>query len=56
MRLTQQQCRKLYGLGLTGGSLLLYFALAAIGAGILKILFSARGKVQVGGVSLTWGN
>ncbi len=56
MRLTERQCRRLYGLGLTGGSLLLYFALAAIGAGILKILCSKRGRVQVGGVSMSWGN
>ena len=48
MRLTEKQCRRLYGLGLTGGSLLLYFALAAIG--------SKRGRVQVGGVSMSWGN
>ncbi|MBQ1522322.1 MAG: hypothetical protein IIZ74_06125 [Erysipelotrichaceae bacterium] len=54
MKLTRQQCGRLYGKG--GGSILLYFALAAIGAGILKILFSKRGRVQVGGVSLTWGN
>ncbi len=56
MRLTERQCRRLYGLGLIGGSLLLYFALAAIGAGILKILCSKRGRVQVGGVSMSWGN
>lgn len=56
MRLTEKQCRSLYGLGFTRGSLLLYFALAAIGAGILKILCSKRGRVQVGGVSMSWGN
>ena len=56
MRLTETESKRLYGKGIGPGTLLLYFALAAVGAGILKILCSKRGRVQVGGVSLTWGN
>ncbi len=56
MELSRQQCLELYGRGLTASSLILYLALAALGAGIIKILCSKRGKVSFAGLHLSWGN
>ena len=56
MKLSKQQCECLYGKAISSGTLILYVALAALGAGILKILSSKRGKVSFGGIHLSWGN
>ena len=56
MKLNSGECRKLKGKGFTPGTLIIYMALTALGAGILKILFSKRGKISFAGLSLTWGN
>ena len=56
MELSKEQCRYLWGKGLTAGTLILYVALAALGAGIIKILCSRRGKVSFAGLHLSWGN
>ena len=56
MELNRQQCQKLYGLGISSATLILYVALAALGAGIIKILLSRRGKVSFAGLHLSWGN
>ena len=56
MELTDYECSKLCGSGITAGALALYLALAALAAGIIKILCSKRGRVSFGGVQLSWGN
>ncbi len=56
MKLSKQQCQHLKGKGFSPGTLIIYMALTALGAGILKILFSKRGKISFAGLSLTWGN
>ena len=55
MLLSEKECRSLMGWGITAGSLLLYMGITALGAAIIKILFSSRGKVSMAGISLTWG-
>ncbi len=56
MELSNYECSKLQGSGITAGALVLYLALAALAAGIIKILCSKRGRVSFGGVQLSWGN
>lgn len=56
MQLSKQQCETLFGKAISSGTIILYVALTALGAGIFKILFSKRGKVSFGGVHLSWGN
>lgn len=56
MELDRKQCAVLFGWGFSTATLLVYMALAALGAGIIKILCSKRGKVSFGGVHLSWGN
>ena len=56
MLVNEKEYRNWYGRGISAATLVLYLALAALGAGILKILFSKRGKVTFAGVSLQWGN
>ena len=55
MLLTEKECRSLVGKGITAGSLIVYMGITALGAAILKILFSSRGKVSVAGIQLSCG-
>ncbi len=56
MLLNHYECTKLTGKGFTPGTLFLYLAITALGAAIIKILFSSRGRVSFGGLNMTWGN
>ncbi len=56
MELTRKEYENLYGRAVTATSILLYLAIVAIGAGIVKILTSKRGKVSYGGIQISWGN
>ncbi len=56
MLINKEQCRHLYGLGVTASSLILYLSIAALAAGILKLLTSKRGRVSLGGLNIQWGN
>ncbi len=56
MILERSQCEELIGFGPSAASLIIYFALLALGAGIFKMLFASRGRVSFGGISITWGN
>ena len=56
MKLSMDECRQMYGKGFSAGTLLIYVAITALGAGILKMLFSKRGKISFAGITMTWGN
>ena len=56
MELSDYECSRLIGSGITAGTLVLYLALAALAGGIIKILCSKRGRVSFGGIQLSWSN
>jgi hypothetical protein len=56
MELSREECARLAGKGVSAATLILYAALSALVAAIIKVLFSKRGKVSFAGLSVTWGN
>lgn len=55
-QLSHEQMEKMHGQVLTTSALLGYLAVAAGVAAIFKILTSSRGRVQIPGIHITWGN
>ncbi len=58
MELTDEQTKKMYGKAdrLDSARLIIYLVMAAGMTGVLKILFSARGKISFFGITIQWGN
>ena len=56
MVLSDNECSKLVGGAITAGALILYLAVAAVAAGIIKVLSSKRGRVSLGGLQIHWGD
>lgn len=56
IQLSNEQLSKMHGRVITASAALGYLAIAAGIAAIVKILTSSRGRVQIPGINITWGN
>lgn len=56
IQLSNEQLKVMHGAVITTSALLGYLAVAAGIAAILKILTSSKGRVQIPGINITWGN
>ncbi|MBR0136908.1 MAG: hypothetical protein IJM15_00655 [Erysipelotrichaceae bacterium] len=58
MELTEEQMKKMYGKSgrIDSARMIMFLIMAAGMTGVLKILFSARGKISFFGITIQWGN
>lgn len=58
MELDAQQMKQMYGKASRpdGAQILMFLILAAGLTGVIKILFSSRGKISFFGITIQWGN
>lgn len=56
IQLSDETLKRMYGKVITTSALLAYLAIAAGAAAIIKILTSSKGRVQIPGINITWGN
>ncbi len=54
MQLTERQSRQMYGKA-NANNILIYFFLGCIAVGLIKMIFSKRGRVSFAGIILQWG-